>query len=195
MTQGDFYGSEQSTIIKDNTSVRIELIPKNGEPKVLKEDVPLEAGEVIDASFMSINDLTQFFSDEIEDANTTDILFSLHLKATMMKVSDPIMFGHCIRVFFKDVFDKHGDILDEIGADPKQGLASLLEAVQTKVDDRKKVKEIMADFKRCYGTDDRPWLAMVNSDNGITNLHAPNDIIIDASMPVVIRDSGMMVRM
>jgi len=192
MTQGDFYGSEQSTIVKDNTSVRIELIPKNGEPKVLKEDVPLEAGEVIDASFMSVKDLTQFFADEIEDANTTDILFSLHLKATMMKVSDPIMFGHCIRVFFKDVFDKHGEILNEIGADPKQGLASLMEAVQTKVDDRKKVKEIMADFKRCYGTEDRPWLAMVNSDNGTTNLHAPNDIIIDASMPVVIRDSGMM---
>jgi len=192
MTQGDFYGSEQSTTVKNKTSVRIELFPKNGEAKVLKEDVPLEADELIDASFMSVKALTQFFEDEIEDANKTDILFSLHLKATMMKVSDPIMFGHCIRVFFKDVFDKHGAILDEIGADPKQGLASILEVVETKLTDRKKVKEIMADFKRCYGTDDRPWLAMVNSDKGITNLHAPNDVIIDASMPVVVRDSGMM---
>ena len=192
MTQGDFYGSEQSTTVKNKTSVRIELFPKNGEAKVLKELVPLEADELIDASFMSVKALTQFFEDEIEDANKTDILFSLHLKATMMKVSDPIMFGHCIRVFFKDVFDKHGAILDEIGADPKQGLASILEVVETKLTDRKKVKEIMADFKRCYGTDDRPWLAMVNSDKGITNLHAPNDVIIDASMPVVVRDSGMM---
>lgn len=192
MTEGDFYGSEQSTVMKDKTSVRIELHPKNGEMKVLKDNVDLEAGEVIDASYMSIKHLRDFFADEIEDANATDILFSVHLKATMMKVSDPIIFGHCIRVFFKDVFDKHGAILDEIGADPKQGLGSILEVVQTKLEDRKKAKEIEADFKRCYGTEDRPWLAMVNSDKGITNLHAPNDIIIDASMPVVIRDSGMM---
>lgn len=194
MTQGDFYGSEQSTIIGDKpTSVRIEFTPKNGSAsRILKEDIPLEASEVIDASCMSAEALTAFLADEIEDAKDSDILFSIHLKATMMKVSDPIMFGHCIKVFFKDVFDKHGDILKEIGADPKQGLASILEAVENKVDDKKKKKEIMLDFKGSYGTEDRPWLAMVNSDKGITNLHAPNDIIIDASMPVVIRDSGMM---
>eukprot|EP00536_Pseudo-nitzschia_multiseries_P012621 jgi/Psemu1/209227/e_gw1.492.34.1 len=194
MTQGDFYGSEQSTIIGDKpTSVMIEFHPKQGgASKILKGDIPLEAGEVIDASCMSTAALTDFLEDEIEDAKNSDILFSIHLKATMMKVSDPIMFGHCIKVFFKDVFDKHGDILKEIGADPKQGLASILEAVENKVDDKKKKKEIILDFKGSYGTEDRPWLAMVNSDKGITNLHAPNDIIIDASMPVVIRDSGMM---
>jgi len=194
MTQGDFFGSEQSTIIGNNpTSVQIEFHPKNGGPtRVLKSDIPLEAGEVIDASCMSAQALTQFLEDEIEDAKNSDILFSIHLKATMMKVSDPIMFGHCIKVFFKDVFKKHGDILDEIGADPKQGLASILEAVENKVTDKKKKKEIILDFKGSYGTENRPWLAMVNSDKGITNLHAPNDIIIDASMPVVIRDSGMM---
>ena len=194
MTQGDFYGSEQSAIIGDKpTSVQIEFHPKKGgASRILKSDIPLEAGEVIDASFMSASALTDFLEDEIEDAKNSDILFSIHLKATMMKVSDPIMFGHCIKVFFKDVFAKHGAILDEIGADPKQGLASILEAVENNVDDKKKKKEIMLDFKGSYGTEDRPWLAMVNSDKGITNLHAPNDIIIDASMPVVVRDSGMM---
>eukprot|EP00533_Pseudo-nitzschia_delicatissima_P003503 CAMPEP_0116090682 /NCGR_PEP_ID=MMETSP0327-20121206/7101_1 /TAXON_ID=44447 /ORGANISM="Pseudo-nitzschia delicatissima, Strain B596" /LENGTH=795 /DNA_ID=CAMNT_0003581981 /DNA_START=119 /DNA_END=2506 /DNA_ORIENTATION=+ len=193
MTQGDFYGSEQSTSIGDKpTSVKIEFHPKNGASRILKASIPLEAHEVIDASYMSASALTNFLEDEIEDAKDTDILFSIHLKATMMKVSDPIMFGHCIKVFFKDVFDKHGDILAEIGADPKQGLASILEAVENKVDDKKKRKEILLAFKASYGTEDRPWLAMVDSDKGITNLHAPNDIIIDASMPVVVRDSGMM---
>ena len=193
MSNGDFYGSEQSATIGDKpTSVKIEFHPKNGSSRILKDSIALEAGEVIDASFMSAEALTNFLEDEIEDAKNSDILFSIHLKATMMKVSDPIMFGHCIKVFFKDVFDKHGDILAEIGADPKQGLGSILEAVENKVDDKKKKKEIMLDFKGCYGTEDRPWLAMVDSDRGITNLHAPNDIIIDASMPVVVRDSGMM---
>jgi len=193
MTQGDFYGSEQSAIIGDKpTSVTIEFHPKNGDSRILKTDIALEADEVIDASSMSAKALTSFLEDEIEDAKNSDILFSIHLKATMMKVSDPIMFGHCIKAFFKTVFDKHGDILKEIGADPKQGLSSILESVENKVEDKKKKKEILLDFKGCYGTEDRPWLAMVDSDKGITNLHAPNDIIIGASMPVVIRDSGMM---
>jgi len=193
MTQGDFYGSEQSATIGDKpTSVKIEFHPKNGASKILKDSIPLEANEVIDASFMSATALTNFLEDEIEDAKNTDILFSIHLKATMMKVSDPIMFGHCIKVFFKDVFDKYGDLLDEIGADPKQGLSSILDAVENKVDDKKKKKELLLAFRGCYGSEDRPWLAMVDSDKGITNLHAPNDIIIDASMPVVVRDSGMM---
>ena len=172
MTHGDFYGSEQSTSVKADTDVVIEFSPKNGESKVLKESTPLEAGEVIDASFMSVRQLTNFFEDEIQDAKDTEILFSLHLKATMMKVSDPIMFGYCIKAFFKDAFDKHGATLDEIGANPNQGLASIFESVKSKLDDAK-AKEILDDFDACY--EDRPWLAMVNSDKGITNLHAPND--------------------
>lgn len=193
MTKGDFYASEQSTTIGDKpTSVRIEFTPKNGgTAKIFKESIPLEAGEVIDASSMSIADLVAFYETEIEDAKNTETLFSLHLKATMMKVSDPIMFGHCIRVYYKPAFDKHGKTLEAIGANPNQGLASIFEAVKSKCDDAT-AKEILKDFEDCYESEDRPWLAMVDSDKGITNLHAPNDIIIDASMPVVIRDSGKM---
>ncbi|KAG7344234.1 isocitrate dehydrogenase, NADP-dependent [Nitzschia inconspicua] len=191
MSKGDFYATEQSAVIgKSPTSVRIEFTPKNGgTTEVLKESIPLEAGEVIDASSLSVKDLADFYEQEIEDSKETETLFSLHLKATMMKVSDPIMFGKCIRVFFKDAFAKHGATLEEIGANPNQGLASIFEAVKTKLDEAK-AKEIIADFDACY--ENRPWLAMVDSDRGITNLHAPNDIIIDASMPVVIRDSGKM---
>lgn len=190
MTQGDFYGSEQSTVMKEATDVVIEFAPKNGDStRVLKESTPLEAHEVIDASFMSVQQLCNFYEDEIADAKESEILFSLHLKATMMKISDPIMFGHCIRVFFKDAFEKHGKTLDEIGVNPNQGLASIFETVKEKLDSAT-VYQIFADFEACY--EDRPWLAMVNSDKGITNLHAPNDIIIDASMPVVARDSGKM---
>jgi isocitrate dehydrogenase len=191
MSKGDFYASEKTAVIgSEPTSVRIEFTPKDrGAKKVLKESIALEAKEVIDASFMSIKDLCEFLEQEIEDSKETETLFSLHLKATMMKVSDPIMFGHCIRVFYKDAFAKHGEILEEIGANPNQGLASIFEVVKNKLDDAK-AKEIAADFESCY--EDRPWLAMVDSDRGITNLHAPNDIIIDASMPVVIRDSGKM---
>lgn len=191
MSKGDFYSSEQSTVMGSSpTSVSIKFTPKNGgSAKVLKESIPLEAGEVIDASFMSIKDLGEFLEQEIEDSKETETLFSLHLKATMMKISDPIMFGQCIRVFYKDAFAKYGAVLDEIGANPNQGLASIFESVNTKLDDAK-AKEIIAAFEACY--EDRPWLAMVDSDRGITNLHAPNDIIIDASMPVVVRDSGKM---
>jgi isocitrate dehydrogenase len=191
MTKGDFYSTEQSvTIGNEPTSVRVEFTPKDGSEKLLlKESIPLEPGEVIDASFLSVSDLKDFYEAEIEDAKSTETLFSLHLKATMMKVSDPIMFGHCIKVFYKEAFDKHGETLEQIGANPNQGLASIFESVKNKCDDAK-AKEIMKDFEACY--DDRPWLAMVDSERGITNLHAPNDIIIDASMPVVIRDSGKM---
>lgn len=191
MTKGDFYSTEQSTTMGSSpTSVRIEFSPKDGDEKrVLKESIPLEAGEVIDASFMSISDLEEFFRQEIEDAKEAEVLFSLHLKATMMKISDPIMFGHCIKVFYKDAFDKHAAVLAEIGANPNGGLASIFEIVNKKLDEAK-AKQIIADFEACY--EDQPWLAMVDSDRGITNLHAPNDIIIDASMPVVVRDSGKM---
>jgi isocitrate dehydrogenase len=172
MTQGDFYGSEQSAVMKEATDVVIEFTNKNGETIVLKESTPLEAKEVIDASFLSVKQLQEFYAQEIQDAKDSEILFSLHLKATMMKVSDPIMFGHCIRVYYKDAFDKHGKTLEEIGADPKHGLAFILDSVKAKCDEAT-AKQIMDDFDACY--EDRPWLAMVNSDKGITNLHAPND--------------------
>jgi len=149
----------------------------------------LEEGEVIDASFMNVTELCEFMEREIQDAMDSEILLSLHLKATMMKVSDPIMFGHCIKVYFKDAWTKHQEKLEEIGADPNQGLSAMFETMDAKLS-AAEAKAIQADFESCYET--RPWLAMVNSDKGITNLHAPNDIIIDASMPNVVRDSGKM---
>lgn len=151
--------------------------------------VQLQAGEVIDAAVMSVDELRSFYEREITDAKENDIMLSLHLKATMMKVSDPIMFGHCVKVFFKDVFDKHGDLLNKIGANPNNGLGAIYEAIDAKLP-AEKADEIRNDIDACYL--ERPWLAMVNSDKGITNLHVPSDIIIDASMPVVIRDSGQM---
>ena len=189
MKSGDFYGSEQSATMKEATDVVIEFTPKGGQPKVLKESTPLEEGEVIDGAFLSVRQLQDFYEEEIDDAKETEILFSLHLKATMMKVSDPVMFGHCIKVFFKDAFEKHGAKLQELGVNPNNGLASIFEVCHKKLEP-KEAEQIIADFDACY--EDRPWLAMVDSDRGITNLHAPNDIIIDASMPVVIRDSGKM---
>jgi isocitrate dehydrogenase len=138
----------------------------------MKESTPLEAGELMDASFMSVKQLREFYEQEITDSKDTEILFSLHLKATMMKISDPIMFGHCIKVYFKDAFTKHEDTLKKIGANPNQGLTSVFEMCKAKLDDET-ANQIIADFNACY--EDRPWLAMVNSDKGITNLHAPND--------------------
>jgi isocitrate dehydrogenase len=189
MDKGDFYATEQSTIVKNDTSVVIELETASGTTKVMKKDTPLLKGEVIDASFMDVKELCEFFEREISEAADSEILLSLHLKATMMKVSDPIMFGHCIRVFYKDAWAKHGKTLEEIGANPNQGLAVIFAVVKEKLPEAE-AKQIIADFEACYET--RPWLAMVDSDKGITNLHAPNDVIVDASMPVVIRDSGKM---
>lgn len=189
MDKGDFFGSEQSTFTKEATDIVIEHVTPNGEVTVLKESNPLEAGEVIDAACMSIKELREYYKREIQDAKDSDILLSLHLKATMMKVSDPILFGHCVREFFSEAFEKHADVLDEIGANPNNGLASVYSSVESKLP-AAEAKAIIADFEACY--EDRPWLAMVNSDKGITNLHVPSDIIIDASMPVVIRDSGQM---
>ena len=189
MDKGDFFSSEQSTTMKDATDVIIEHVAPDGTVTVLKESTKLQAGEVIDASTMSVEELCNFYEREISDAKENDILLSLHLKATMMKVSDPILFGHCVKVFFKPVFDKHGETLDEIGANPNNGLGAVLDSIDTKLS-ADKAAEIRADIDACY--EERPWLAMVNSDKGITNLHVPSDIIIDASMPVVIRDSGQM---
>ena len=171
MDKGDFYASEQSAIVKQDTSVIIELESASGT-NVLKEDTPLVAGEVIDASFMSIKELCDFFEREISEATESEILLSLHLKATMMKVSDPIMFGHCIRIYYKDAWAKHGKKLEEIGANPNQGLAALFESAREKLPEAES-QQIIADFEACY--ESRPWLAMVNSDKGITNLHATND--------------------
>jgi isocitrate dehydrogenase len=190
MTNGDFYATEQSVAVDAATDVSIVLETAQGqEPIVLKDSVPLEAGEVMDASFMSIKALQDFYEQEIDEAKESEILLSLHLKATMMKVSDPILFGHCIRVYFADCFKKHGAVLEEIGANPNSGLASMM-AIMDKKLPAEQAAQIKADLDACY--ENRPWLAMVNSGKGITNLHAPNDIIIDASMPVVVRDSGKM---
>lgn len=189
MTRGDFYGSEQSAVMEQATAVEIVLETDAGDSVVLKPSISLEQGEVIDAAFLSVKELRAFYEQEIDEALDSELLLSLHLKATMMKVSDPIMFGHAIRVFYQAAFEKHGAVLEEIGANPNQGLSSLYETIKSKLPEEQ-ASTIIADFEACY--ENRPWLAMVNSDKGITNLHAPNDIIIDASMPVVIRDSGKM---
>jgi isocitrate dehydrogenase len=188
MTHGDFYGTEKSTTMKKATSVSIEFTPKGGKGKVvLKESTKLEEGEVIDASSLSIKEMKRFLEAEIQDAKEAEVLFSLHLKATMMKVSDPIMFGHCIRVFYKAAWEKHGETLAKIGANPNQGLASVLDTVKNKCDPET-AKEILKDIDDCY--EDRPWLAMVNSAKGITNLHAPNDSKCFMSKASVLLGSG-----
>mmetsp|Transcript_69881 Transcript_69881/g.103949 ORF Transcript_69881/g.103949 Transcript_69881/m.103949 type:complete len:435 (+) Transcript_69881:194-1498(+) len=189
MTKGDFFGSEKSTTVEDATDVVIQHVSPDGEVTVMKESTPLQAGEVIDAGTMSVEELCAFYDREIQDAKDSDMLLSLHLKATMMKVSDPILFGHCVKVFYKEAFDKHGELFEEIGANPNNGLGAVIDAVKNKLP-AEKAAEVLADIEACY--ENRPWLAMVNSDKGITNLHVPSDIIIDASMPVVVRDSGQM---
>jgi len=188
MDGGDFYGSEKSVTIAEPTVAKIEFIGADGSNKVLKEKTPLLAGEIIDASVMSKNALTAFLEEQIADAKAKGVLFSVHLKATMMKVSDPIIFGHVVKVFFKSVFDKHAATFEEIGADANNGLGSVLGSID-KLDAAKKA-EILADIDACYTNG--PDLAMVNSDKGITNLHVPSDVIIDASMPAMIRTSGQM---
>lgn len=188
MSQGDFYESEQSAIMDKAGSVKIKMIMSDGSEKVLKESVSLQAGEVIDASRMSINELVKFFEKEFSEAHDEHLMVSLHLKATMMKISDPIMFGHAVKVFFKDVFAKHGDTFKELGVNVNNGLGDIYDKIGKLPADKK--GEITKDIEAQY--ESRPWLAMVNSDKGITNLHVPSDVIIDASMPVVVRDSGKM---
>jgi len=188
MSEGDFYHSEQSTVIAENGDVKISLIDDQGNETVLKQSVPVIAGEIIDASAMSKNALRSFLESQMQDAKEKGILFSIHLKATMMKVSDPIMFGHVVSVYFKDAFEKHADTFAEIGVNPDNGLAALLDKVSALPEEKR--QEIEADIQACY--DNRPAIAMVDSDKGITNLHVPNDVIIDASMPAYIRSSGKM---
>ncbi|WP_018274312.1 NADP-dependent isocitrate dehydrogenase [Teredinibacter turnerae] len=188
MTDGDFYGSEQSVTVDSATTVNIQLITDAGETLVLKDSLPLQASEIIDSSVLSKAALTAFLAEQIEDAKAQDVLFSLHMKATMMKVSDPIIFGHAVKVFYNSVFDKHAATFAELGVDANNGVGDVYAKIAALPDDKR--AEIEADFAALYA--ERPPLAMVNSDKGITNLHVPSDIIIDASMPAMIRASGQM---
>ncbi|WP_321430587.1 NADP-dependent isocitrate dehydrogenase [uncultured Methanolobus sp.] len=188
MTSGDFYGSERSVEIEEATNYRIIFTDDAGNETLLKDKAPLLTGEIIDAAVMSKKALQAFLAEQIEDANAQDVLFSVHLKATMMKVSDPIIFGHVVKVFFKEIFDKYGDLLSELGVDPNNGLGDLYTKIQNLPEDRQDA--IKADIEAVYAK--RPELAMVNSDKGITNLHVPSDVIVDASMPAAIRSSGGM---
>ena len=188
MTGGDFYHSEKSVTLDKATSVKIEFVDQFGAVTVLKEKLPLQAGEVLDGTFMNVRALRKFIAEQIEDAKKQDVLFSVHLKATMMKISDPIIFGHFVSVFYQDVFEKHASLFKELGINPDLGIGDLYAKIAALPAARK--AEIEADIQEVYKN--RPALAMVDSGKGITNLHASNDIIIDASMPVVIRDSGGM---
>ncbi len=188
MESGDFYGTEKSITTEKPTSFRIEFAGEDGSAQLLREKAPLEAGEILDAAVMSRKALRSFLEKEIKDAAAGNLLFSIHLKATMMKVSDPVIFGHAVSVFFKRVFDKHKDTLDRLGVDPDHGMADLELKITALPADERAIIE--ADIKACYTSG--PDLAMVNSDKGITNLHVPSDIIIDASMPAAIRASGKM---
>jgi isocitrate dehydrogenase len=188
MTGGDFYSNEKSVTLTEATDARIEFVGQDGTITVLKPKLALQAGEVIDATYMSRRALREFLEAQMEDAKKQGVLFSIHLKATMMKISDPKIFGHAVSVFFKDVFDKHAALFQQLGVDPDNGLGDLYAKIKTLPDVQRKTIE--ADIQEVYKK--RPPLAMVNSDKGITNLHVPSDIIIDASIPPVIRDSGKM---
>jgi isocitrate dehydrogenase len=188
MKGGDFRSNEKSMTTAAATDAKIEFVGQDGKTTVLKSKVTLQANEIIDATFMSKKALRQFLEEQIEDAKKQGVLFSLHMKATMMKVSDPKIFGHAVTVYYKDVFEKHGETLKKLGVDPDNGIGDLYTKIKALPDDQRKAIE--ADVQAVYRK--RPPMAMVNSDKGITNLHVPSDIIIDASMPPVIRDSGKM---
>jgi len=184
----DFYGSEKSITLEGATEAAIEFVANDGTRTVLKDKLALQSSEVIDAAVMNVAALRAFYAKQIEAAKKDGVLLSLHLKATMMKISDPIMFGHCVAVFYKDALEKHADTLEAIGANVNNGLADVLEKLERLPADKK--AEIEADIAAVYKS--RPALAMVDSRKGITNLHVPNNIIVDASMPNVIRDGGKM---
>jgi len=188
MSTGDFYGNEKTVVMDKDDVVKYEFVDENGNVSVLKDGLQLLKDEVVDGTFMSAANLRSFIQEQIDDAKEKDTLFSVHLKATMMKVSDPIIFGHFVSVFFKDVFEKHAGIFSELGVTADLGLGDLYKKIANL--DEAKRNEIENDIQAVYAKS--PALAMVDSDKGITNLHAGNDIIIDASMPVVIRDSGKM---
>ena len=186
MPSNDFYGSEKSVTVDKNTDVKIQFVGNDGSTQVLKESTPLLEGEVIDCSALSLQALKTFIEGEIEDAKANNVLFSLHMKATMMKVSDPIIFGAVVEVFYKDVFDKYADLFTELGVSSTNGIGD----VYNKLAGHPKESEVLTAIEEVYKN--RPSVAMVNSDKGITNLHVPSDVIIDASMPAMIRTSGQM---
>jgi len=190
MVSGDLCSNEKSKTVTKETAgdAKIKFVGKDGSVKVLKEKLPLIDGEIIDATFMSKSALRSFLSEQIDDAKSKDVLFSVHLKATMMKVSDPIIFGHVVSVFFKEVFEKHSSVFKKLGVSPNNGLGDLYNKIKSLPDDKR--YEVESDILDCYKI--RPKIAMVNSDKGITNLHVPSDTIIDASMPAAIRNSGRM---
>ena len=188
MSTNDFYGSEKSVTVTEAGNVLIEFVNGNSQTTILKKNIILQAGEIIDASTMSRRTLRVFFEEQMEDAKKQGVLLSLHLKATMMKISDPIMFGHAVSVYYKDVLEKHATIIAELGVNINNGLGDLYTKIAKLPEARQ--AEIKADINAVYKV--RPELAMVNSDKGITNLHVPSDIIVDASMPAMIRDSGGM---
>ncbi|MEM7035025.1 MAG: NADP-dependent isocitrate dehydrogenase [Chloroflexota bacterium] len=188
MSSSDFFGNEKSVTISEAGEAHIEFVDQAGNVTILKDKLPLQAGEVIDATAMSQKALRAYLVQEIDNAKAQDILLSLHMKATMMKVSDPIIFGEVVSAYYSAVFEKHAAVFEELGVDPNNGIGDAYAKIKKLPDAQQ--KEIEADLQACY--ENRPELAMVNSDRGITNLHVPSDIIIDASMPVVVRDSGKM---
>ena len=188
MHEGDFYHGEKSMTLDKARTVRMELITEGGEKIVLKDNVPLLDGEIIDSMFMSKKALCDFYEKEIEDCREAGILFSLHVKATMMKVSHPIVFGHCVKIYYKDAFEKHGELFDKIGVNVNNGMVDLWDKLKTLPESIR--DEVIRDLHACQ--EHRPELAMVDSAKGITNFHSPNDVIVDASMPAMIRSGGMM---
>ncbi len=188
MPEGDFHGSEKSTVIEKTDALNIELHTDDGSVIVLKEKVPVLDAELIDASVMDVEALREYFEKSIQDAKSQGLLLSLHMKATMMKVSDPIIFGHAVNVFFRDVFTKHAAVFAELGVEPRNGFGDVISKIASLGESQR--QQIEADIEAAFAS--RPELAMVNSDKGITNLHVPSDVIIDASMPAAIRNSGQM---
>jgi isocitrate dehydrogenase len=188
MHGGDFYSSEKSMVIPQACDVRMDLVTKSGKTIVLKEKVSLLEGEIIDSMYMSKKALCKFYEDEIRDAYETRVMFSLHVKATMMKVSHPIVFGHVVKIFYKTAFEKHGELFKQLGVNANNGLSSVYEKIATLPSSKR--EEIINDLHACH--EHNPELAMVDSAKGITNLHSPNDVIVDASMPAMIRTGGKM---
>ena len=188
MHGGDFYSGEQSMTLDKARTVRMELLLEDGTTKVLKPKIALLDKEVIDLMFMSKKALLEFYEREMEDCREAGILFSLHVKATMMKVSHPIVFGHAVRIYYKEAFEKHGKLFDELGINVNNGMADLYEKIKTLPASKR--EEIEQDLHACQ--EHRPALAMVDSSKGITNFHSPNDVIVDASMPAMIRGGGKM---
>ena len=186
MTGGDFYESETSVTLATGSDARYEFVAEDGSITVLKEDMPLQEGDILDTSVMHVGDLSRFYEEQIREAKQQGVLFSLHLKATMMKISDPVLFGHAVSVYFRNVFEKHSGTLDKLGVNPNNGLEDLLAKIKDLP--QQKRSEIEKDIEAVYS--ERPPMMMVDSDRGITNLHVPNNVIIDASMPAMIRDSG-----